>query len=112
MLLGVDWQARALLRAQLIEEGFDVVATDDWAAMRRQLGPGAKPRLAIVDLKSLPNPRQVLDDLRVLMQPDRVLVLGAIGTVDADEIARLGFRAVSRPIVIDDVVKAVRQSIS
>jgi hypothetical protein len=111
VLLGVDWQARALLRAQLIEEGFDVVATDDWAAMRRQLRPGAKPRQAIVDLKSLPNPRQVLDDLRVLMKPDRVLVIGAIGTGEAQEIAHLRFRAVSRPIVIDDLVKAIRQAI-
>src|SRR5207244_5159085 len=86
VLLGVAWQPRALLRAQLIEEGFEVVATDSWPTIRGHFRPGAKPRLAIVDLKDLPNPRQVLDDLRVLMKPDHVLVLTAIGTVEADDI--------------------------
>src|SRR5918911_549862 len=33
-LLGVEWQPRALIRAQLIEDGFDVLATDSWPMMR------------------------------------------------------------------------------
>jgi hypothetical protein len=32
ILLASNWQPRALVRAQLIEEGFDVVAMDDWSA--------------------------------------------------------------------------------
>jgi hypothetical protein len=78
VLLGAEWQPRALIRAQLIEEGFDVVATNTWPMMRRHLRPGSKPRLAIVDLKGLPNPDDVLNDVRVLMKPSRVLVLTAI----------------------------------
>src|ERR671937_1114216 len=74
VLLAVEWQPRALIRAQLIEQGLDVIATDTWSKMRRQLRPGTKPRLAIVDLKGLPDPLSVLRDLRVLMKPDRVLV--------------------------------------
>ncbi len=110
VLLAVEWQPRALLRAQLIEEGFDVVATDTWPMMRRQLRPGQKPQLAFVDLKGLPNPDEVLRDLRVLMKPERVLVLTATGTVSRSAIERLGFRALSRPIIIEDIVRGVARA--
>lgn len=105
-LLATEWQPRALLRAQLIEDGFEVVATNTWPTMRRHLRPGIKPRLALVDLKGLPDPARVLDELRVLMKPERVLVLTASGTVSATRIERLGFRALSRPLVIEQIVRA------
>jgi len=53
----------------------------------------------------------VLADLRVLMKPDRVLVLSAMSTVPEDEIQRLGFRAVKRPIAIEQIVDAVTRII-
>jgi hypothetical protein len=106
VLLGAEWQPRALMRAQLIEEGFEVLAADTWPMMRRHLRPGAKPTLAIVDLKGLPTPQDVLRDLRVLMPPNRVLVLTALATARASDIERLGFRTLSRPIVIKDIVDA------
>ena len=108
VLLAAEWQPRALLRAQLIEEGFDVVATDTWDAMRRLLRPGSKPSLAIVDLQGLTDPDRVLSDLKVLMTPHRVLVLTALTTVAPNQVHALGFRVVGRPIPIGDVVAAVR----
>jgi hypothetical protein len=112
VFLAPEWQPRALVRAQLIEEGFEVVATRSWPSMRRHLRPGSKPRLAIVDLKDLAEPQAVLRDLRVLMKPDRVLVLSAIGTVPLSEIKRLGYRVVGRPFVIDDLVRAARAAMA
>src|SRR5437764_909441 len=79
VLLAAEWQPRALIRAQLIEEGFEVVATNSWPMMRRHLRPGMKPRLVLVDLKGLPDPASILNDLRVMMKPGRVLVLTAVG---------------------------------
>lgn len=111
VLLGAEWHPRVLIRAQLIEEGFEVVATDTWPAMRRLLRPGSKPRLAIVDLKGLPNPAAVLKDLRALMKPDRVLVITAIGTVEAVEMEQLGFRQVARPIIMRALVDTAAQVI-
>lgn len=111
VLLSTEWQPRALIRAQLIEEGFDVVATDTWPLMRRHLRPGATPRFAIVDLKGLSNPEQVLNDLRVLMKPNQVLVLTAIGTVQAADVVRLGFSRLARPVVIKDVVDTAAAAI-
>jgi ActR/RegA family two-component response regulator len=104
-LLAAEWQPRALIRAQLIEEGFEVVATDTWPMMRRHLRPGSKPRLAVVDLKGLPCPRDVLADLRALMKPTRVLVLTASGTMAVQDIERLGFHPLPRPVVIDEIVR-------
>ena len=110
LLLAVDWRPRALIRAQLIEDGFGVVATNSWPMMRRHLRPGMKPRLVVVDLQDLPDPATVLNDLRVLMKPDGVLILTALGTLSAADVEHLGFRAVSRPIVIGDVIRAVAKA--
>jgi hypothetical protein len=111
VLLATEWRPRALIRAQLIEEGFEVVATNAWPVMRRHLRPGMKPLLALIDLKGLPSPVNILNDLRVLMKPDHVLALSALGTIPESDIKRLGFRAVSRPIVIEDVVGVAREAI-
>jgi nucleoside-diphosphate-sugar epimerase len=111
VLLGADWKSRALIRAQLIEDGFEVVATDSWPMMRRHLRPGSKPRLAVVDLKDLDDPEDVLRDLSVLMKPERVLVVGATATVPPSDISRLGFHVVGRPVTIEDIVAAVRDAL-
>ena len=79
--------------------------------MRRHLRVGSKPRLAIVDLQGLPDPSNVLNELRVLMKPDRVLVLTASGTMPAAGIQDLGFRVLSRPMVIKEVVDAAADAI-
>ena len=112
VLLSADRRTRAPLRAQLIEDGFEVVGTETWPAMRAHLRPGAKPGVAIVDLQGLPNPTEVLDGLPVLMTPGRVLVLTALGTVPPEEIARAGFRVVHRPASIEEVVTAARSALA
>jgi len=76
--------------------------------MRRYLRPGEKPRLAIVDLHDLPAADEVLRDLRVLMRPDRVLMLAAPGSVSAGDIERLGYCVLRRPVTIGDIVNAAR----
>jgi hypothetical protein len=111
VLLSADRNTRAPLRAQLIEDGFEVLATDTWAMMREHLRPGSKPRLAIVDLQGLENPQEVLDGMRVLMKPDRVLVVTALGTVPPEKVAGAGFKVLGRPASIEQVVAAARAAI-
>jgi hypothetical protein len=111
VLLAAEWQPRVLIRAQLIEEGFEVVATDTWPMMRRHLRPGLKPRIAIIDLKGLTDAERVLNDVRVLMNPDRVLVLTALEAAPAADAKGLGFRVLSRPVAIEDVVRAAADAI-
>jgi len=108
ILLSADRLVRAPLRAQLIEDGFEVMATDTWPTMRRHLRPGEKPLLAIVDLHDLPDAQQVLRDLRVLMKPDRVLVLTVLGGLPPEDLERPGYIVLRRPVSIGDIVKAAR----
>ena len=105
---GVDSSVTAAL---LKEEGFEVVATNTWPMMRRQLRPGFKPRLAFVDVRGLDEAEQVLRDLAVLMKPDRVCVLTATATVSPSEIAALGFRVLRRPLTIAAIVDAVAKAL-
>jgi hypothetical protein len=111
VLLDVAWPSRALIRAQLIEQGFEVVATSTWPMMRRYLRPGFKPRLALVDLQGLQNPEEVLNDLGLLMKSGRVLVIAALGTVTPSEIERHGFHFIRRPVSVGDVTAAVVREI-
>jgi DNA-binding response OmpR family regulator len=108
VILATAWRERALIRAQLIEEGFEVAATDTWATLRSYLRPGSKPRLALVDLQNLVGSQEILRDLTVLMEPSRVLVLRASATVTQKEIEALGFGVLNRPMTIEDIIAAVR----
>jgi hypothetical protein len=106
LVLGPEWPTRALLRAQLIEDGWDVVATDAWPIPRQFLRRAMRPRAIVVDLHGLPEPRLALDELRMVMDPARVLVLAALGTLTRDEIATMGFHVMERPASIGDIASA------
>jgi hypothetical protein len=66
----------------------------------------------LLDLEELGNPRRLLRDLGVLMNPSQVLVLRAAGTMPREEIEQLGFRVIDRPAAVKDIVKALRLLIS
>lgn len=106
IVLGPEWPERALLRAELIENGYDVVAIDAWPIPRAYRRPGMKPRVFIVDLRGLPDPGSVLDELRFVIPPDRVLVVTALGTLTVDQIRHFGYHVVTRPTSIHEIVEA------
>jgi hypothetical protein len=99
ILLGAEWRERALLRAQLIEDGLEVVA-------RLYRRPGMKPRVLLINLRGLPNPRETLDEVRFVIPPERVLVVTALGALTADDVRRLGFTAIERPATVGQIVAA------
>lgn len=108
LLVGAEWRPRALLRAQLIEAGLDVVATDAWTTARDHLLSAAAPRLVVVDLQGLADPEAALRELAALMPPARVLIIRAAATVAEETIHALGFRTLTRPIRIAEIVEQVR----
>jgi hypothetical protein len=105
LLLGPEWPERALLRAELIEAGYGVVAIDAWPPPRPYRQACAMPRVIIVDLRGLLEPRSVLGELRVLVRPDRVIVITALGTLTLDTIRQLGYHVVTRPTSVREVVE-------
>jgi hypothetical protein len=112
VLIGSGWPERALLRAQLIEEGYDVIALDAWPMPRLYRRPGMKPRVMVVDLHGLPSPREMLDEVRFIMPPDRVLVMTALGTLGGSEVQRLGFNVIERPVTVGQIVAAAAALLS
>jgi hypothetical protein len=108
MVIGGEWPERALLRAQLIEEGYDLVTVAVWPMPRRYRQPGRLPRVAIIDLRGLPKPRETLLEVRLVLPPSRVVVLTALGSLTVDEVRALGCHAIERPTSIGTIVAAIR----
>jgi hypothetical protein len=104
IVLGAEWPERALLRAQLIEEGHEVVAVDTWPIPRLYRRIGMKPRVLLIDLHELPNPRETLDEVRFVLPPERVLVVTALGSLTAGEVRARGFHVIERPASIGQIV--------
>ena len=106
IVLDAEWPERALLRAQLIEEGHEVVAVDTWPIPRLYRLPGMTPRVLLIDLRELPKPRETLEEVRFVLPPERVLVVTAIGSLAGEEVRRLGFNVIERPVTIGQIVAA------
>jgi len=112
MVLGSVRRDRALLRAQLIEDGFEVVAVDGWPIPRVYRRPGMKPRLLLIDLHELPRPRETLDEVRLIFPAEQVLVVTALGSLPAEQVRQFGFNVVERPVMIGDVVRSAAELLS
>jgi hypothetical protein len=112
LVVVLEWPERALLRAQLIEEGLEVVAVDTWPIPRLYRPPGMKPRVLLIDLHELPNPRETLDEVRFVLPPERVLVVSALGSLTPDEVKRFGFNIVERPASIGEIVTTTKTLLS
>jgi hypothetical protein len=104
IVLDAEWPERALLRAQLIEEGHEVVAVDAWPIPRVYCRPGMKPRVLLIDLHELPKPRETLEEVRFLLPPERILVVTALGSLTGEEVRALGFKVIERPATIGQIV--------
>jgi DNA-binding response OmpR family regulator len=109
LLLAVEWRTRALLRAELIESGFEVFATDNSSDARGTLHSPDRPRLVVVDLQNLPDPASILAELRDTFNPSRVLILNAGATVPPEQLAWFGFRVLARPMKIGSIVATVKE---
>jgi hypothetical protein len=107
LILATEWPERALVRAQLIEAGYEAVAIDAWPPPRVYRRADMKPRVMVIDLCGLPEPRATLAGVPLLLAPDRVLILTAVGTVAVDELFRDGFHVLRRPVTVGEIVAAV-----
>jgi DNA-binding response OmpR family regulator len=109
VLLDSHWPGRALLRAQLIEEGFEVVSTDQWSTAKSYVEALLKPRLVIVDLQGLTDAELVLDELEAHMPPERVLILSALGAIPVEQLRARGFNLLARPVEVRNIVGKVAE---
>jgi CheY-like chemotaxis protein len=106
-LIAPDWQVRALVHAQLREEGHEVTSVESWDGLVAQPEDGVPaPHLVIAQLTG-DEPPAVLRLLGSL--PGRRLVLREAGAPGADLLRSAGAESVlSRPYTVAEVVRAAR----
>jgi DNA-binding NtrC family response regulator len=112
VLVSRDWQTRALLRAQLIEEGCSVRAFESLRDATAELptSPG-QPSLLIAGLSGDESPPEV-EQLSALAVRLPVWVLASHSDVDAAALKSRGFEMVLfRPLDMSALVERVKQKL-
>jgi DNA-binding response OmpR family regulator len=111
LLISADWQFRALVRAQLLEEGFQVRALSSLeAALATLMGGSEQPRLTILDLQGVEGEARAVSDLwRLTGEASLILCGGPSSQADLSQEGWPPARVMLRPFRIGDVVKEVRR---
>jgi DNA-binding response OmpR family regulator len=114
LLIASEWRQRALIRAQLIEDGLDVMAIESSDEAELLLSRrAARPRAVILALEDEDQPEATLTALARLVSSDRLIVLTAAGALPADRARALGAsRVISRPYDVGEVVRVARAVIN
>ena len=114
LLAGKDWTARTLLRAQLIEEGFDVEAYEDaQTAGKRLLASQAMPDLFLADLSESENPAEDVSRLSQWSKLVPIWVMAGHGFIDAEALEGRGFEKVLfRPVDIGKLVRQIKERLA
>ena len=103
LVVGRDWKFRALLRAQLREEGFEARGFESLTDVFPELSSaGTAPAALIFDTADAPQPE--LDSLASLKAPCPVVV---VATAD-ESIAAPQARVLRRPVAIGALVTELR----
>ena len=114
LMSGSDWTSRALLRAQLIEEGFDVEAYEGVEELVRMLWASkAMPDLVIADLFEVAHPAEDVVMLSRWTKLAPIWVLAGHGSAEAESLDGRGFeRVLYRPLEIGKLVQEVKQRLA
>ncbi len=111
LLAGGEWRPRALVLAQLGEEGgYQVTAVETWDEAELLLRKHAvQPAAVIFDLEGEAHPEAALRTLHKLVGPVRSLILTSATVFSAGAARGLGFdRVLARPYSVGDLIGAVR----
>jgi DNA-binding response OmpR family regulator len=111
LLVSRDWHTRALLRAQLIEEGCPVMAFESLKDVEQELRRSAfEPALLIADLASGGRAASEIEQLSAWTRRLPVWVLATHSLGIDDELEGRGFEAVIfRPVGIEELVERIKQ---
>ena len=114
LIAGKDWTSRALLRAQLIEEGFDVEACEDVReVVDRMWGSGEMPSLLIVDLFESANPSEDAALLASWAKLVPIWILARHGSSETSLLEGQGFeRVLYRPLMVGKLVQEIKERLA
>jgi len=107
LLAGGEWRPRALVLAQLVEDGYDVTSVATWDEAELLLRKRAvQPAVVIFDLDGEQQPEAALATAAKLVDPGKVVVLTTAGTLPPDVARSHGFvHVLARPYSVGDVVR-------
>ncbi|MGH9405594.1 MAG: hypothetical protein ACRD3D_07140 [Terriglobia bacterium] len=109
-LVSRDWQSRALLRAQLIEEGLRVKAYLSASEAAESVGSKARGAALVVADVSAPAARDEIDTLSALARRVPVWVIASRTSAGEAALRAQGFEAiVFRPVTLGELAARVKQ---
>ena len=116
LIAGKHWTARALLRAQLIEEGFEVEAYEDVQSLDNRLRMISElPQLLIADLFESENLPEDIATLSHWAKLVSIWIMAGHGAVDsvAEAMKELGVeRVLFRPVDMGKLVQEIKERLS
>ena len=108
LLIGKDWKARALLRAQLLEEGVKVKAYETAADALDGLVQGT--HLIIADLSASEQPSVELDQLALWAKRIPTWLLASHSVIAENAVRGRGFeRVLFRPVLVGELVAEIKE---
>ncbi len=110
-LTGKDWQARALIRAQLLEEGVEVEAFQTPAEALE--GPGELlPDLLVADLTSSENPAADCDTLAQWVKQVPIWIVAARNLIADRSLKGRGFEMIFyKPVDVGELVEQIKRRV-
>ncbi len=111
ILIGKEWQSRALVRAQLIEEGLDVEAFLT-AQMALEGAGELLPELIVADLSESENLEGEVDELAQWARQVPIWILAGRDLIAGKLLRGRGFEMVLyRPIDVGELVQQIKRRI-
>jgi len=114
LLAAKGWQERALLRAQLIEEGLSVEAFESVSEALEAIRPPAiLPDLIIADLTDSHHLAGELAQLALWASATRIWIIASRSTLATAPLDRYGFeRVLFRPVDVGQLVQQIKQTLA
>jgi CheY-like chemotaxis protein len=111
VVVGKDWQARALLRAQLIEEGVEVEACETVrAALATLEGSELLPAMLVVDLFASDDPATDIEQLAAWTSQIPIWIIASRSLIAEKRLKGRGFEVILfRPVDMGELVEQVKQ---
>jgi len=113
LLADKDWQARALLRAQLIEEGLDVEAYESVAeavaSLESQTPP---PELLLADISMSDDPAGDVEALTAWTKRVAIWVIASPSLIAQGSLKGRGFEMILfRPVDVGELVEQIKRRV-
>lgn len=111
LLVGKEWKARALLRAQLIEEGVDVEAYETVrTAIAAIEGNELLPGLIVADLSASDDPSTEVDQLAAWTAQIPIWILASRSLIVGKGLQGRGFEVILfRPVDVGELMDQIKQ---